>query len=215
MASCFDKISDARVNGLCGALLAAFCLAATGGAAEPTLRPEYGPIMQNTISSGNKRLAEYIEIATRRIDRFAEVQGLFYAAENQVVAFSIRKATEETGRVIVIVVRDRNASPEIVMREFDISSELCREIAALWFEELKKTGYSGHPKSQWRDDVVFHLAGYVNDELYSGYFDGADAEGNRLGRIAELCAEVVRTCELPKVDAAIEAKWKAALRAGK
>jgi hypothetical protein len=131
------------------------------------------------------------------------------------VAFSIRKATEETGRVIVTMVRDRNALPEIVMREFDISGGLCREIAALWFEELKKTGYSGRPKSQWRDDVVFHLAGYVNNEVYSGYFDGADAEGNRLARIAEFCTEIVRTCELPKVDAGIEAKWKAALLPGK
>jgi len=215
MASRFAKISDGMLSVRLGALLFAFCFAATGGAAEPTLRPEDGPIMQGMYSSGNKRLAEYIEIATRRIDRFAEVQGLFYAAENQVVAFSIRKATEETGRVIVTMVKDRNASPEIVMREFDISGELCREIVALWFEELKKTGYSGRPKSQWRDDVVFHLAGYVNDELYSGYFDGADAEGNRLARIAELCAEVVRACELPKVDAAVEVKWKAALREGK
>lgn len=197
------------------ALLFVLGFAATGGAVEPTLRPEDGPIMQSMLSSGNKRLTEYIGIATRRIDQSAEVQGLFYAAENQVVAFSIRKATEETGRVIVTVVRDRNASPEIVMREFDISGELCREIAAVWFEELKKTGYSGHPRSEWRDDVFIHLAGYVNGQLYCGYFNGADAEGNRLTRIAEFCSEIVRTCELPKVDAGVEAKWKAALREGK
>lgn len=215
MKPSFDKFPRAMANVRPWALLVVLCFAATGRAAEPTLRPEDGPIMQNAISSGNKRLAEYIEIATRKIDRFAEVQGLFYAAENQIVAFSIRKATEETGRVIVTVVRDRNASPEIVMREFDISAGLCREIAALWFGELKKTGYSDLPRSEWRDDVIFHLAAYVNDQLYSGFFNGAEAEGNRLARIAEFCTEIVRTCELPQVDAAVEARWKAALREGK
>ena len=211
----FGKFPDARWRVRRWALLFVLGFAATGGAAEPTLRPEEGPIRQSMLSSGNKRLTEYIGIAKRRIDQSAEVQGLFYAAENQVVAFSIRKATEETGRVIVTVVKDRNASPEIVMREFDISGELCREIAALWFGELKKTGYSGLARSEWRDDLIFHLAAYVNDQLYCGYFNGADAEGNRLARIADLCAEIVQTCELPKVDAAIEAKWKAALREGK
>ncbi len=215
MSLCFDKFSDRRVCVRWWALLVALGFAATGGAEEPTLRPEDGPIMQGVVSSGNKRLAEYIEIATRRIDRFAEVQGLFYAAENQVVAFSIRRAAEGTGRVVVTVVKDRNPSPEIVMREFDISGELCKAIGVVWFEELKKTGYSGLPTSEWRDDLFYHLAGYVDGQVYSGYFNGADAEGNRLARIADFCAEIVRTCELPKVDAGVEAKWKAALREGK
>lgn len=214
MKPCFDKFPDARRGVRRWVLLFVLGFAGTGGAAEPTLLPEEGPIRQMTCPFG-KTLTENIAIATRRIDSFAEVQGLVYGGGNQVMAFSIRKAAEGTGRVIVTQVKDHDSSPEIVMREFDISGELCKAIAAVWFEELKKTGYAGPPKSNWRDDLFYHLAGYVNDQFYSGYFNGGDAEGNRLARIVEFFARIGETCELPKVDAGIEAKWKAALREGK